>query len=376
MWLKITDFHDVDDFKVTVDQYEISFDDVRGIEIHWNINEIYTLGYITWIDSIKMIEHKPVRPGEFIEMYWQDGQKETFKQTFVITDIEEIRTEKEQTIGTIRFIDKNSFNFLKTFHSKGFDNGDMKEIVDFFINKYKQDKEVENKLSEKKWGNEEDADKMTHIIPQDRPLLNSLYKLMLDGDFMIYQTRDKLIVCDWKDITSKGPLDHKLVLQPDNINYIGKIGDIKSKLAEAIATNIIMPDTTTLKIKHYEGKKLIQKDLDYKKAIEESGKLGATDIKWVEGNGTKALSYSTNTSEAFMNSFKKYVNEALCLEVVVPGWNKRNIGEVLDIMLETGDINVDIDKNMSGKWLIIGIVDKISQGYFVQKITLARSVQK
>jgi hypothetical protein len=63
-------------------------------------------------------------------------------------------------------------------------------------------------------------------------------------------------------------------------------------------------------------------------------------------------------------------------EVIVPGWSKRNIGDIIELQMETLNINEDIDKNMSGKWVITKMIDKVAQGHFTQLLTIARSVNK
>lgn len=378
MFLKLTDAHILDEFKVKLDSYEIQNQDVRNLEIHWQVNEIYTVGEIHFVDTVHMIEHKPVKTNEKIEISWTDGLKENYKQEFIITDVKEKRVEKEEVIGIIRFIDQNSFEFMRSFRSKGFSHAKTVDISKFLINEYKKDdKSVKSEVSgEHKWGNEEKKGTESHVLPGDRTVMNNLYRLMAEGEFLIFQNRKEIKVSEWKKLTGGQKVDYKLTFVPDNISYVGKMGDYHSHTADAISANLIMPEQETVKICHPDGKKLIKKDITYNKAIDESGKCGGTDIKWVEGNGTKNIGYATHTSEAYLYNYKKYVNNMIIMECVVPGYTKRQIGDTIEVQMETLDINVDIDKNMSGKWVIVKLVDKTHQGYYTQKLTLARSVQK
>jgi hypothetical protein len=376
MFLKITDFHDLQEIRIKIDGYEIVHEDIRDLEIHWQINEIYTVGSLKWVDSVHMIEHKPLKVNDIMDLYWKDASGETYKQKFVITEVQDVRTEIRQNIGAIRFIDQNTIEFLKTYHSKGFTHNKMDEICKFYIGKYKKDKEPKYDITKKVWGNEQGDDSNSHVVPGDRSLMNNFYRFMAEGDFIIYQDREHIVLTEWKKITSKSALDHKLKFVPENMSYMGKMGEYKSAPANGLAANIIMPDHKTVRIDHTKGKKLIKSDLDYKKARDDSGKTGATDVEWVQGNGTRVIGYSTNTSDSHDYSYKKYVNNMVLAEVIVPGWSKRNIGDIIELQMETLNINEDIDKNMSGKWVITKMIDKVAQGHFTQLLTIARSVNK
>ena len=378
MFLKLTDAHLLDEFIVKIGSYRIVNQDVRDMNINWQINEIYTVGEIQFVDSVHMIEHKPVRVNDEIEISMTDAIKENYKQTFIITDISELRVEKNEVVAVLKFIDKNSFEYMRSFRSKGFSHAKSNDIAKFLLDEYKKDdKSVKNEISgEKKWGNEEKSGTETHVLPGDRTVMNNLYRLMSEGDFVVFQSRKNINMTEWKKLTSAEQVEYRLKMVPGNMSYLGKMGDYEAKTSDALSSNTIMPDQDTMKIKHYDGKKIIKKDLKYDLARDESGKCGSTDIEWVKGNGTKIMGYMTNTSESGMYNYKKYVNNMIVMECVVPGTFKRDIGKTIDVQLETLDISQDIDKNMSGKWVIIKIVDKTHQGFFTQKLTLARSVQK
>lgn len=62
--------------------------------------------------------------------------------------------------------------------------------------------------------------------------------------------------------------------------------------------------------------------------------------------------------------------------MTVPGTFNNNIGDVVEIIIPTSNNKLDIEKNISGKYLIIKVTDKIMMNKFVQQITIARAKNK
>ena len=298
MWLKINDTFDLRELIVKIDDYEIIPNRIRNLEIFWNINEIYTIGSITFEDSTHMLEHKPIRINDKFKIYAKDVTQTTYSQTFIIVNIEEVRPEKNHVVGQLTFIDLNSWNFIRSFESKGFNFGDLVKISDYFISKYAIDKKNTIEISdERNWGNIESDGVRTHVTPGNVSVINNLYKFMSEGDFLIYQTRDKIISADWNKILQHAKTKHYLRMQGDNRSYIGLIGDFKSQTADGLTTNIVMPEQTRISIDHLKGKKLIKSKENWQKAIEESGKLGTTLIDWVKPNETSIMGYTTTETK-------------------------------------------------------------------------------
>ena len=380
MHLKVSEYLELDELTLSIDEYKISADDVMDFEIHWQLHELYTVGTIKFIDRLRMLEHKPLTINDILSVKWIDAQKEIFQSDFIITDIEELRTDKEEVVGSLRFIDLNSMEYMRAFVSKGYTHADLVKISSEMLNKYKKDsKSVKIEAGKKEWGNEEKPGQMTHIIPGNISLLQNLYKYMSEGDFLMFQDRKNINITEWSKVTSRGALQYPLRFTPDNQYYIGKIGDYTYRMNGGLSSNVVVPDSNTTKIRISSEKNIKKDELNFTSAIGESGSLGSRMIPYFIGNGTSKIDIKTYPSQASKYSYKKYVNSMVQVEVIVPGWTKRNVGDKVELMLETQDIYTKatgFDKNMSGMWTIDTLIDKIVQGVYTQKMILVRAKQK
>jgi hypothetical protein len=325
-----------------------------------------------------MIEHGKLRIHDEIEIYYVDALKETYRQTFLLTDIQDNRaTEPFKIFATLKFIDKNIINWLNTFEAKGFEHNDVDKILKYYIDKHKKDLVPKYELTADKckWGNETKPKETSHVVPNDRSLAVLIQRWEQEANFIFFQNRKNIVATHWSKVLKKSPLEHPLKLNTPNEQYVSKIGDIQVKSADALSSNIVIPNITEYYVDHLSGgKKQVKVELDFKRALEESGSIGNTQVDWVKSNDTKQVAIRTPTSQKFIANYQKFINNMIVMEVIVPGWNKREIGEIVEVKMESHDnLTQDVDKNLSGKWLISKLTDKINQGFFSQKLTLTRS---
>jgi hypothetical protein len=374
MWLKTSEYMAVDDFRFEINGKRVVVQDIKSLEVRWQLSELYTIGEAVFIDSIGIIEHTKMMPHQDLKISWKDATGETFNQTFYVTNIQDVRAEKGQVVGLIRFIDKNIINFINTFESKGFPNGDIKLILDYYVNKYKVDKSFDNQISSYKYGNETNPGNPSQAVPGDRSLANLIEKWSTDADFIFYQERKKITCTCWNKLLSKSCKGEPLIIQGQNLNYVGRVGDMLSDTADSLTANIIMPNIEQYYMKHLEGKKHIIEPYSYTDARSESGgPLGSKVVEWVKPNDTKNIAVRRDKSKKFKYTYKKYVNNMQILEVITPGDSTREVGDVMKVMFQSHELNEELDENLVGKWLVAKITDKITMGYLTQKLTLIRS---
>jgi hypothetical protein len=375
MQLKLNENTVLNEYKVTVNGKNLGSQDMRGIEIRWSLDEIYTIGNIVFLDTIGMIEHGKVKVHDELEISYTDAMEEKYKQKFYITDVHETRADAAKIFAEIKFIDRNIINWMNTYESKGFSHGKLKDILEYYIPKYKKDLNPNNELDGKEiWGNK-DSVSCGHVVPGDRSLAVLIQRWEQEGNFMFFQTRKDINITKWKKLTAKSPDEYPLKVFSPNQSYIGLIGDLRIRAADGVATNVVLSDLqeVTLKLEESGSKIFTDVKLKYTEIQDETGSTSSTDIPLIKSNGTENIAVRTNLSQKHKANYAKFLNNAIQMEVVVPGWAKRNIGDVVKVHIGTHDVIEDIDKVQSGKWLISKITDKVNQGFYTQKLTLIRS---
>lgn len=360
---------------IKVKEKEINVDEIQEVEIYWDMDNIYTYGYITFRDELNFIENAPILVNDEIELHFKDGLKKVYKQTFIIQRIVKAGTHKGVNHATFEIIDKNAIEFMKVYDSKGYMNTSVQDVIVDYYKKYnkEENRKMLNDSTPTNWGNDGNA---SIIVPGDRSLFSSLNMLVKESDILLFNRRDEIMMTDYKKMNSREAKKDIFTINPDNQFYNYRIGDYSIKGGDSFSNTITNSDTEIVSYDYKVGKKVVKQNIGFKEASNSSKSLGGTDIGIVPSNSTKRIVYASHNSASNMYLQKKYANRAIEVIMTVPGTFLNNIGDVVEIMIPTSNSKLDIDKNISGKYLITKIVDKIIMNKFVQQITISRAKNK
>lgn len=361
--------------KITVKGKELNVDEIQDLEIYWDMDNIYTYGTLTFRDELNFVENAPILVNDEIELYFKDGLKKVYKQTFIIQKVIKAGNHKGVNHCTLELMDKNAIGFMKVYDSKGFVNKSVQEVIVEYYKKYNQEKDrkMYNNSTPTGWGNDGNS---SLIIPGDRSLFSSLNMLVRETDILLFNRRDEIYVTDYKKLNSQEARKENFTINPDNQFYNYRIGDYYVKGGDSFANTVTNSNTEVVTYDYKAGKKVVKQNMGFKEASSASKSLGKTDIDIVPDNQTKRIVYASNNSGSNMFLQKKYANRAIQVVMTVPGTFNNNVGDVVDITIPTSNSKLDIEKNISGKYLIIKVVDKIMMNKFVQQITVARAKNK
>lgn len=361
--------------KIKVKDKEINVDEIQDVEIYWDMDNLYTFGTIAFRDELNFIENAPILVNDEIELYFKDGLKKVYKQTFIIQKVIKAGTYKGVNHATLEIIDKNAIEFMKVYDSKGFINTSVQDVIVEYYKKYnkEENRKMYNESTPTGWGNDGNS---SLIVPGDRSLFSSLNMFIKETDILLFNRRDDIMLTDYKKLNSKNPKKEVFTINPENQFYNYRIGDYYVKGGDSFANTITNSDTEVVTYDYKAGKKVVKQNMGFKEASNESKSLGKTDINIVPSNETKRIVYASNNSGSNMFIQKKYANRAIQIVMTVPGTFNNNIGDVVEIIIPTSNNKLDIEKNISGKYLIIKVTDKIMMNKFVQQITIARAKNK
>ena len=354
---------------------EIDSTHIMDSEITWDLHSFMNYGYITFRDALNHVENAPIIVGDELDMYFKDFDKKIYKQKFKVQKISKIKVKSgaKEFYAKIEFIDKNSFEFMKVYESKAYKSKPVQDFIKEYFNKYKQDdKSLTDETTPLYFGNNGDE---SFIIPSDRSFFKTLNKMITDVDMLFFNKRKEVMMTFYDKLTSKGPRGPAFKPDPKNEHYIHKIADYDIKNYDGFTSNITNGKIEIYSIDYKAGKKIIKTPYDFSTAEGEIGKLGGTTIPITEDKDPKVL-FSTYNSKAVQSIAKKYASKAVEIVMTVPGTFENEVGDVIEVEFPTGNIKEDIEKNISGKYLITKVVDKIISGYFVQQLTVSRTCNK
>lgn len=361
--------------KIKVKDKELNVDEIQDIEIYWDMDNLYTYGFITFRDELNFVENAPILVNDEIEVYFKDGLKKIYKQKFIIQKIVKAGTYKGVNHATFEIIDKNAIHFMKVYDSKGFMNKTVQDVIVEYYKKHNQeeDRKMLNDSTPNNWGNDGNA---SFIVPGDRSLFSSLNLFIKESDILLFNRRDEIMMTDYKRMNSRNARKEFFTINPDNQFYNFRIGDYFVKGGDSFSNTITNSDTEVVSYDYKAGKKVVKQNIGFKEATASSKSLGKTDIDPVPSNETKRIVYAPNNSNKNMYIQKKYANRAIEVVMTVPGAFINNVGDVVEIVIPTSNNKLDIEKNISGKYLITKVVDKITLNKFVQQITVSRAKNK
>lgn len=379
MVLELADEYGLRDNVILIGDEVLKLDMFDSFEIYWDLHELYVHGTFIFRDEGNIFETNKISTNSTIHIYGKDLIDKEMNMDFIIMDISEIRS-KSPTYKThvVKFIDPVMFNIMKLFKSKGFP--EKKKIKDIFLEYYKSldNKKWVERFTQKevKWLIKKDLTlEHSYIVPADRPLVTILVRILSDNDILFFPRRDDFIAIEHKMLLSQKVREGTFEFMPTNSKYTYRIGDITNNSAKGTASNMILPNAKEFTY-DYNAKRANISKLSYDK-IQEDGKLGTNDPGLVkEQEGDKIL-YNSHGNSSYQEMYRRYTNKMFEIDIVVPGTFNNQIGDLVEVNIPTNAFgDTDIDKNISGEYLITKVTDKFIQSSFVQLLTLSRSSLK
>lgn len=358
---------------INVKGKEIDANHIMDSEITWDIHSFMNYGYINFRDALNHVENAPIIVGDDLDMYFKDFDKKVYKQKFKIQKISKVKDKYKEFYVRIEFVDRNSFSFMKAYESKAYKNKPVQDFINEYFNKYKvDDKGLTDETTPLYFGNNGDE---SFVIPSDRSFFKTLNKMITDVDMLFFNKRKEVMMTFYDKITAKGPRGPAFKPDPKNEHYVHKIADYDIKNYDGFTSNITNGKIEIYSVDYKAGKKLIKTPYDFSTAESEIGKLGGTSIPVTEDKDPKVL-FSTYNSKSVQSISKKYASKAVEIIMTVPGTFENEVADIIEVEFPTGNINGSIEKNISGKYMITKVVDKIIGGFFVQQLTVSRTCNK
>jgi hypothetical protein len=365
------------------EKYFIEISWLDRLEIHWNMLSMSGVvgATMTFADHLSFNESIPLEKGISFEMSLADTSKNKFKYVFVITDIKVETVNKTRKNISLAMMDPYSFNMIKTFHSKGYNQKRTDEIINDMC---LLDEDI--KLYDKINGVHEWNSGVTtlptgkycktysYVTSGKKSSFRNIKEKCYEEGILAYTDREarKYVFLNdmFKDKEPRTDIYHQVA---GNDDYIYKIDEIKKVppgnidlLDPALKKEWFSPwygapQTVDIDLPKYEldfeYKKKISKVIDY------HGQIGqnATRLNDVSPEGRIIHSYLSKALQR---------NQIL---ILIYGDFTLNLGELIETQIySTGGKIDEIDQEVSGVWMVTEIVDAIHPPSFYQVVTLSR----
>ena len=379
MTLELADDYGLRDNVIVLEDEVLKLDMFDSFEIYWDLHELYIHGSFVFRDEGNIFEKKKITTGAKLHLYGKDLIDKEMNQDFILTDVSEIRSQSPTyKTHVVRFMDPAMYSIMKIYKAKGFPEN--KKIQDIFMEYYKSldNKKWKERFTQKevKWMIKKDLTlKNPYIVPADRSLMVILHRILSENDILFFSRRNDYTAIEHKVLLTQKPRAEIFEFMPTNTKYTYRIGDITNNSAKGTSTGTILPNAKEFSYDHNAKKANISK-LTHQQITSE-GKLGKTESNINEIQEGDKILYNSHGNSTYTDMYRRYTNKMFEIEITVPGTFNNQVGDMVEVNIPTNNFgDTNIDKNISGKYLITKVTDKFVQAYFVQRLTLSRSTFK
>ena len=353
---------------VQIDGNTIDINHILDITIDFDINNPYISGAILLELTRDTLEKYNFKGNSKVQIKATDTADNEYDNSFVAYESYSKKVTAEIIHITFRILDEFSFNASHLFVSKGYENISLSEILD----DDKMLKPLYDQFNSKKKDFEDISEKLkTFAIPSSKSALNVQNYIKEYFNALVYQTREKYKIQKWETLmngeclkSGNGDLTYKY---PSNVpEYIYTVDDFKINQTNSMNFANYAPD---VKIYSYNPLARNAKFLSYdsKKALKDMG----SDIKGENVSQGIKFAYQSmvNPKNQIKTMYQRNLYNTSSYELICKGSYKINPGDLVMLEYEGNEGN---SKNISGKYLVTRVTDKIIQGAFSQRIILAR----
>lgn len=361
-----------------VTPFDIYSEQTLDLEINWCIDELFTHGSLVFHDILNYNEHIPLTNKMRLLIKAADIFGGTFEQTFCITSFSSTIPDNSTKIGKILFVDETYYQLSNLYKSKGFKDKSISDIFKDYMSEIKP-----NVVAVKPIQVEDIPYKIPYYTTnQNYPVIKTLYDRMYIDGFMYFQNRlkqyfipsDKILnFCT--DLTSILVFGVWSPTSPESKLPIA-IQDFSIGQNNKDMTNAITPDTSLITF-NYLDKKPIKIDYDIKTANDDMKIMTSSTKELIGTTGRKYIQipYTDGSEKPGFGSrifgFKLLENNKI--DILVNGSFMNEVYTKVALNMQSLNVfSYKYNQATSGKYIVYKITDKITQGNFTQKITLAK----
>jgi hypothetical protein len=351
--------------------------------IHWDLLKMNGLvgSTLSFQDYLSFHETMPIEPGVTFEVNLVDTQKNKFKYIFIVTDFNVETVKRDRKRITAAMMDPYSYKMSQIFDSKGYSLKRTDEIWNAIKTDpdYKLDKPVNGHHefinSTKDWEIPTDFCKTySYILNGKKSLFRNLKDKYYEEGLLCFTDRKNRQLTFLKEIfKDKEPRSDIYHVVAPNDNYYYKIDEVHKLPPEIIDLQddtlkkewfsqfYAFPQRVDIDLPEYEKnfgyKKKINKPYDY------HAKIGENDTRLND----------VSPEGRIIHTYLSKVVQRHKIKIMIYGDFTLEIGTLLETCVySTGGRTDEVDEEMSGVWLVIGIQDVIQPPSFYQIVTLAR----
>lgn len=357
-------------YQIQIDGQKIDMTHIKDLTIDFDINNPYISGHLLLHLEKDVFEKYKFEGESKIQIVLADWNGVEFDNTFTAYQSEVIQLSQERIQAQFLFLDEFSIHAGNLYVSKGFknisvdsilnDNAVLKPLYDKFNSKKKNFDNVSFRLD-------------TYALPSNKSILNIQNDLKNYFNVLIYQTRKEYRLQKWdtlmnspvlkgadgKDLTFKYP--------SANADYVYSVDDFNLHQTNTLNVSLQAPN---IKAYYYDplnkSKKTII-DYNHQKAVDDIG----SDQKVSNISKGYKMAYQAllNPENQIKTLYQRNLYKNSNIDIIVKGSFSINPGNLVMLDYEGNSGTSDI---ISGKYVVMRVTDKIVQGAFTQRITLAR----
>ena len=355
--------------KIWINDVLIKEESILDFQVNYGLEE---KGFLSFTDSIGIIEIAPLT-FSVLEVILEDKLKVKQEKKYIITKVETFRDQHNLVTIDIEFEEYNTYKLKNSFISKSYKNKTIIQIIKDLFNQLNIEAEFYNESEGYIYEYFVTPGNMTVFEFIEKQSMFADFKYFVDRIGWVFSTRDALdfsklsfLQEDIFSFTNKMP--YWKILE-----YKGKISNIK-EARKGVSSYIQYTDIKNL---NYNPKKITVDDL-YKDQ-EVNGNIGIKDMRIpdvLSPVGFKQISniYS-NSIKGDSKDFREYLQQMQDISIAVQGVvGVRMYGKIkVDIPRSNYNKNDNPDSVFSGYFIVVGVVDKIMAGKYIQILKLRSS---
>ena len=367
---RIDDFGEYTSFEIRINTVLVKEEYIKDFQVNYG-KEVK--GYLSFIDNTGVLELSPLTLGA-IQVVLTDSLGSKITRKYIITEVKSVRPGNNSITIDIEFEDPDTFKLKTAYISRSFKNKTMLEIIeDVFNNDLKIEAEFNNKTEGYKYEYFVTPANMNFyefLIKQEEI---SDFKFFTDRGGFVFAPRDAFNFPKLSDL--KEEVFNFMQEKPywRILEYKGIISNVKD-IRSCVDGLVSNPDVEDLK---YDPLKITLKDI-----YEEQKLNGSTGLKdqaipdIIKFKGKKQGNHIFATPiKGYDKDLRDVISNTQEISIVVQGvLSVRMYGKIL---LNLPRVTFFGDKNpasvFSGKFVVVGVVDKILSGKYFQVLKLKSS---
>lgn len=352
-------------FSVSVGGVNLSQSQVIEIKTKWHIENFKIIGYIALKDLGNLVEQLPIRADTEIIMAMTDFDEVVSKQKVKVVDIGYSRSQSGEASVVLKFVDPITVEATRLYPEISWTEAHLGEIIDseYTLQPYFDYKSTDFYSDLPKFKN--------FVVPLNVPFNVSMHWCAKNSNVFLYQTREEIVIKPIKELFEGEVKGDKFYYKSINNSYRRKIYELKTNYGKMVEINALQP---TGKVASFSSNKTVGYiEESYADSVDKISSTGKVAQEMPETGYRHYYKSKTNIEESTEFQWSKNSYKSLTVEMIVPGQFGTNIGDIVELDLVNYSDTKQPETNISGRWVIIEIIDIIRTPDFVQRMILARA---